>query len=60
MVWYIDALMRREGQACYVGFLEAAELHGTMDQAVLEFQVISNVASVRNSGCRLKYVNAWY
>ena len=34
--------MRREGQACYVGPLEAAELHGTMDQAVLEFQVMSN------------------
>ena len=52
--------MRRAGQACCVGLLKAAELHGTMDQAVLEFQVISNVASVRNSGCRLKYVNAWY
>ena len=34
--------MRREGQACYVGLLEAAALHGTMDQAVLEFQVVSN------------------
>ena len=34
--------MRREGQACCVGLLKAAELHGTMDQAVLEFQVISN------------------
>ena len=34
--------MRREGQACYVGLLEAAALHGTMDQAVLEFQLISN------------------
>ena len=34
--------MRREGQACYVGLLKAAELHGTMDQAVLEFQLISN------------------
>ena len=34
--------MRRAGQACCVGLLKAAELHGTMDQAVLEFQVISN------------------
>ena len=34
--------MRRAGQACYVGLLKAAELHGTTDQAVLEFQVISN------------------
>ena len=26
--WYIDALMRHEGQAYYVGLLKAAELHG--------------------------------
>ena len=40
--WYIDALMRREGQAYYVGLLKAAELHGATHQAVMEFQVISN------------------
>lgn len=39
--WYIDALMRREGQAYYVGLLKAAELHGAAHQAVMEFQVIS-------------------
>ena len=40
--WYIDALMRREGQPYYVGLLKAAELHGATHQAVMEFQVISN------------------
>jgi predicted transcriptional regulator of viral defense system len=40
--WYIDALMRHEGQAYYVGLLKAAELHGATHQAVMEFQVISN------------------
>ena len=40
--WYIDALMRREGQAYYVGLLKAAELHGATHQAVMEFQVVSN------------------
>ena len=39
--WYIDALMRYEGQAYYVGLLKAAELHGATHQAVMEFQVIS-------------------
>ncbi len=39
--WYIDALMRREGQAYYVGLLKAAELHGATHQAVMEFQVVS-------------------
>ena len=39
--WYIDALMRHEGQAYYVGLLKAAELHGATHQAVMEFQVIS-------------------
>ena len=39
--WYIDPLMRHEGQAYYVGLLKAAELHGAMHQAVMEFQVIS-------------------
>ena len=38
--WYIDALMRREGQAYYVGLLKAAELHGATHQAVMEFQVV--------------------
>ncbi|QPC88865.1 hypothetical protein GA830_19865 (plasmid) [Mesorhizobium sp. NBSH29] len=39
--WYIDALMRHEGQAYYVGLLKAAELHGATHQAVMEFQVVS-------------------
>ncbi len=39
--WYIDALMRYEDQAYYVGLLKAAELHGATHQAVMEFQVIS-------------------
>ena len=39
--WYMDALMRREGQAYYIGLLKAAELHGATHQAVMEFQVIS-------------------
>lgn len=39
--WYIDALMRYEQQAYYVGLLKAAELHGATHQAVMEFQVIS-------------------
>ena len=40
--WYIDGLMRREGQPCYVGLLKAADLHGATHQAVMEFQVVSN------------------
>ena len=39
--WYIDALMRREGQCYYVGLLKAAELHGATHQAVMEFQVVA-------------------
>ena len=39
--WYIDALMRREGQAYYVGLLKAAELHGATHQAVMEFQIVT-------------------
>ena len=39
--WYIDALMRHERQAYYVGLLKAAEFHGATHQAVMEFQVIS-------------------
>jgi len=39
--WYIDALMRREGQAYYVGLLKAAELHGATHQAVMQFQVVT-------------------
>ena len=39
--WYIDALMRREGQAYYVGLLKAAELHGATHHAVMEFQVVT-------------------
>ena len=39
--WYIDALMRHERQAYYVGLLKAAELHGATHQAVMEFQVLT-------------------
>lgn len=39
--WYIDALMRHEGQSYYVGLLKAAELHGATHQAVMEFQVVA-------------------
>ena len=39
--WYIDALMRYEGQPYYVGLLKAAELHGATHQAVMEFQVVT-------------------
>ena len=39
--WYIDALMRYEGQVYYVGLLKAAELHGATHQAVMEFQVVT-------------------
>ena len=39
--WYIDALMRHEGQTYYVGLLKAAELHGSAHQAVMEFQVLT-------------------
>jgi predicted transcriptional regulator of viral defense system len=40
--WYIDALMRHEGRAYYVGLLKAAELHGATHQAVMEFQVVTD------------------
>ncbi|WP_245460451.1 type IV toxin-antitoxin system AbiEi family antitoxin domain-containing protein [Rhizobium leguminosarum] len=39
--WYIDALMRHEGNSYYVGLLKAAELHGATHQAVMEFQVVA-------------------
>ena len=40
--WYIDALMRHEGEPYYVGLLKAAELHGASHQAVMEFQIITS------------------
>lgn len=39
--WYIDPLMRHEGQSYYVGLLKAAELYGSTHQAVMEFQVLT-------------------
>ncbi|MGH6864806.1 MAG: type IV toxin-antitoxin system AbiEi family antitoxin domain-containing protein [Methyloceanibacter sp.] len=39
--WYIDDLMRHEGEPYYVGLLKAAELHGAAHQAVMEFQVVA-------------------
>ena len=38
--WFIDALMRWEDEAYYVGLLKAAELHGATHQAVMQFQVV--------------------
>lgn len=38
--WYIDDLMRFEGQAYYVGLLSAAALHGAAHQRPQEFQVL--------------------
>ena len=40
--WYIDALMRHEGRPYYVGLLKAAELHGASQQAVMEFQIVTD------------------
>jgi predicted transcriptional regulator of viral defense system len=40
--WYIDPLMKHEGQSYYIGLLKAAELHGATHQAVMEFQVITD------------------
>lgn len=42
--WYIDALMRNEGQAksYHVGLLKAAELHGATHQAVMELQIVTS------------------
>lgn len=39
--YYIDDLMRHEGQPYYVGLLEAAAMHGATHQAVMEFQVVT-------------------
>lgn len=40
--WYIDDMMRHEGQPYYVGLLKAAELHGATHQAVMEFQIVTD------------------
>ena len=40
--WFIDALMRYEGEPYYVGLLKAAELHGASHQAVMQFQVFTS------------------
>ena len=40
--WYINALMKYEGESYYVGLLKVAELHGATHQAVMEFQVITS------------------
>jgi len=40
--WFIDALMRYEGEPYYVGLLKAAELHGASHQAVMQFQVVTS------------------
>jgi hypothetical protein len=45
--WYIDDLMRHEGSPYYVGLLKAAELHGATHQAVMEFQVVTNMPQLR-------------
>ncbi|MBT9587915.1 type IV toxin-antitoxin system AbiEi family antitoxin [bacterium] len=41
--WYVDDLMRHEGRPYYVSLLKAAELHGATHQAVMEFQVITDI-----------------
>lgn len=38
---YIDALMRHLGHPYYVGFLAAAELHGSSHQSPMVFQVVT-------------------
>ena len=55
--WYIDALMRHERQAYYVGLLKAAEFHGATHQAVMEFQVISakRLPTIRAGRSRLVF-----
>ena len=40
--WYIDDLMRFEGRDYYVGLLKASELHGSSQQAVMEFHVVTD------------------
>ena len=40
--WYIDDLMRFEGRSYYVGLLKASELRGSSQQAVMEFQVVTD------------------
>lgn len=55
--WYIDALMRYEGESYYVGLLQAAQLHGAAHQAVMEFQVVSSkrIASFRAGRNRIVF-----
>lgn len=40
--WFIDSLMKYEGEPYYVGLLKAAELHGATHQAVMEFQIVTS------------------
>lgn len=40
--WYIDNLMRHEGNPYYVGLLSAAMFHGATHQAVQIFQVVAD------------------
>ena len=40
--WYIDDLMRFERRDYYVGLLKASELHGSSQQAVMEFHVVTD------------------
>ena len=40
--WFIEDLMRFEGQPYYVGLLSAAAIHGAAHQQPQEFQVMTN------------------
>jgi predicted transcriptional regulator of viral defense system len=41
--WFVDDLMRFQGQPYYVGLLSAAALHGAAHQQPQEFQVVTDV-----------------
>lgn len=55
--YYIDDLMRHEGQAYYVGLLMAGAMHGATHQAVMEFQIVTNgrIRRIDASGNRIVF-----
>ena len=55
--YYIDDLMRHEGQPYYVGLLEAGAMHGATHQAVMEFQVVTcaRLPSIIAGGTRIEF-----
>ena len=40
--WFIDDLMKFQGQPYYIGVLSAAQIHGAAHQSPQEFQVVTN------------------